>query len=318
MLKLTIAISTYNRCNYLQECLDSILMQITDGVDIFVTDNASTDDTKQIIHKYTKYPFIHYYRNDQNLGPDGNILNCLKKAQGEYIHLMSDDDIMLPGTIQAIIDCIDNTSPDFIHLNTCSFVGKFTGVQNCSYARFPKGHNFVTKDKNEFVKKVGIYITFLSSLVLKKKYVKQISKPEQFLGTFFLQSHIAFLTTEGDKTLVILNHNSIAGRGGNSGGYNLYKIWISEYKKLLLITAVKSGYDARLMKKLYVKSIKETVRSFIFCYRIFNTGFELNDRSSLLKNTYMYPTIWLSVYPIAYLPIGILKLVLSIKRNLFR
>lgn len=71
------------------------------------------------------------------------------------------------------------------------------------------------------------------------------------MGTYFLQSHIALLTTEGDKILTILMHNSIAARGGNTGGYNLYKIWIEEYKKLLLETAVKAGYD----KKIYEKNI---------------------------------------------------------------
>jgi len=314
MNKLTIAIPTYNRCKYLQETLDSILSQITDEVDIVVSDNASTDETEQVIQKYTKYAFIHYYRNSENLGMDGNFLNCLNKAKGEYIHLMSDDDIMLPGTINAIIDCVNNTKPDFIHLNTCAFQGEFTDIKSCSYKRFSMDNNFVTKDKKLFMDKVGVYITYLSSLVLKNELVKKISDPEQFLGTFFLQSHVTLLTTEGEKTLVILNHNSVAARGGNTGGYNLYKIWVEEYKKLLLGTAVKAGYNKKYMKKLYVKSMKSEIKGFILSFRIFNTGFDLKGRNILLKNTYMYPSVWLIVYSVAYLPVSILRVVLKIKR----
>lgn len=314
MKKLTIAIPTYNRCNYLQECLESILPQITNEVDIIVSDNASTDETQKVIKKYSEYEFIHYYRNDKNLGMDGNFLNCLNKAQGKYIHLMSDDDIMLPGTINAIIDCINKIGPDFIHLNTCSFEGNFSGIENCSNVRFSMSNNLVTKDKNLFLEKINVYITYLSSLVLKNELVRQINKPEQFLGTFFLQSHIALLTTEGDKTLAILEHNSVAARGGNTGGYNLYKIWVEEYKKLLLDTAVKAGYNRKCIERLYIKSIKAEIKGFILSFRIFNTGFDLKGKKILLRNTYMYPSVWLSVYPIAYLPVNILRLIRNTKR----
>lgn len=318
MNKLTVAIPTYNRCNYLVECIESILEQITDEVDIVVSDNASTDETIEIMQKYRDYEFIHYCRNNRNLGMDGNFLNCINKSNGEFIHLMSDDDIMLPGTITAIINCINNTNPDFIHMNSCSFIGKYNGIENCSTPRFNMEENLVTKNKNLFLKMTGTYITYLSSLVLKKELVNQIFNPEQFLGTFFLQSHVALLTTEGDKTLVILNHNSVAARGGNTGGYNLYKIWVEEYKKLLLNTAVKVGYDKKCMNEIYVKSVKKDVKSFILSFRLNNTGFELNRKNILLKNTYMHPSIWLSVYPVAYLPVSLLKFLRCIKRQVMK
>lgn len=117
------------------------------------------------MEKYNVYKLIHYYRNEKNLGMDGNFLNCLFKANGEYIYLMSDDDIMLPGTIEQIIECINKTNPDFIHMNSCNFTGKFDGIENYSSARLNMTENLVTKDKKIFFDKVGIYITYLSSLI---------------------------------------------------------------------------------------------------------------------------------------------------------
>jgi len=131
-----------------------------------------------------------------------------------------------------------------------------------------------------------------------------------------MQSHMALLITEGDKALVILNHNSIAARSGNTGGYNLYKIWTEEYKKLLLGTGVKAGYDKKCMEKLYIKSIIAEVKGFILDFRLVNTGFDLKGRNVLIKNTYMYPSVWLRVYPVSYLPISILRLLRNIRSKL--
>jgi abequosyltransferase len=316
MIKLTIAISTYNRSNYLVECLNSILPEITNEVNILVSDNASTDDTEEIMHKFLDYSFVRYYRKETNTGMDGNFLNCLTKADGSYIHLMSDDDIMLPGTVNAIIECINIDNPDFIHLNLCGFTGSYRGVANCSGTRYDLATNFVTNDKEAFLKKMGIYLTYLSSLVLRKELVDLIENPKQFIGTFFLQSHFALLTTRGDKKLVILKHNSIASRGGNTGGYNLLKIWVTEYKKLLFGTAITSGYSNKCVKDLYLNSIKSEVKGFILSSRLSNNNFHLEKKGIIFKDTFMYFNAWIYLYPAAFLPVSILKLLLNIKGRL--
>jgi glycosyltransferase involved in cell wall biosynthesis len=314
MIRLTIAISTFNRCNYLEECLNSILPQVTKDVNIVVSDNDSTDETPQIMQKYCVYPFVRYYRKETNTGMDGNFLNCLNISDGEYIHLMSDDDIMLSGTVNAIIECITNDKPDLIHLNSCGFNGIFNGIESCSNARFVMKNNFVTKDKNVYLSKVGIYLTYLSSLVLKNELVKQIVNPEQFLGTFFLQSHVALLTSKGDKTLAILKHNSIAARSNNTGGYNLFKIWIEEYKKLLFDTSLKSGYAKKSIEDLYVNSVKSELKGLILRSRIQKTELGLENRSIIFRNTYMFASAWIYLYPVTYFPVSILKLILKIRK----
>lgn len=69
---LSIAIPTYNGAKYIREALDSIITQLDDvdeEVEIVISDNASTDQTPEIISEYQKkYPFIKYFRNDENLG----------------------------------------------------------------------------------------------------------------------------------------------------------------------------------------------------------------------------------------------------------
>ena len=48
---LTVAIPTYNRCHLLCQSLESALGQLEDGVEILVSDNASTDETPKVMKK---------------------------------------------------------------------------------------------------------------------------------------------------------------------------------------------------------------------------------------------------------------------------
>ena len=75
---LSICIPTYNREKYLQECLESIIHQEgfnTEDIEIVISDNASQDNTTQLVETYkAKYPNIKYFRNVENIGAIRNVL----------------------------------------------------------------------------------------------------------------------------------------------------------------------------------------------------------------------------------------------------
>ena len=118
---LTIAIPTYNRCDLLRQTIESVLNQRIDGIEVIVSDNASTDSTKAMMEKFCQESDIRYFCNSENLGMDRNFLNCLQKARGEYIHLLSDDDILLPGAVEKIMSLIEQEKPGYINLNSYTY-----------------------------------------------------------------------------------------------------------------------------------------------------------------------------------------------------
>ena len=64
--KLSIIVPTYNRANYLKECLDSIINQNYPNIEVIVTDDNSTDNTKEVVKEYIqKYPFIKFVKNNK-------------------------------------------------------------------------------------------------------------------------------------------------------------------------------------------------------------------------------------------------------------
>lgn len=118
---LSICIPTYNRANYLDNCLSSIKIQLSDNpvlnnfIEVVVSDNNSTDNTKDIIEKYKNY-FINfkYLTNESNIGFDLNVLNVIKNANGKYCWYLGDDDTIINGGIEFIYNLLKDDNYDFI------------------------------------------------------------------------------------------------------------------------------------------------------------------------------------------------------------
>lgn len=93
-LLLTIAVPTYNGARTIARALATIVPQLEPGVELLVCDNASTDDTGDVVRTFTaEHPAIRYQRNEKNVGFDGNVDLCLRRARGRFVWIMSDDDI---------------------------------------------------------------------------------------------------------------------------------------------------------------------------------------------------------------------------------
>jgi Glycosyltransferases involved in cell wall biogenesis len=90
---ISIIIPTYNRADFLLECIESILNQRYSNIEIIIIDDCSTDKTKEIIEeKYNGNIKIKYYKNDTNKGPGYNRKFGYLKSKGEYIIFCDDDD----------------------------------------------------------------------------------------------------------------------------------------------------------------------------------------------------------------------------------
>lgn len=90
----TIMIPTYNRSNFLKMAMKSVLQQKGVSFELLVSDNCSPDDTEKVVKGF-KDKRIRYIRNKKNLGYKLNAMQCLRKAKGKYIFMLSDDDFIL-------------------------------------------------------------------------------------------------------------------------------------------------------------------------------------------------------------------------------
>jgi glycosyltransferase involved in cell wall biosynthesis len=157
---------TYNRAGTLRETLDSILPQAAElpEVEVLVSDNASADDTEQVVRGYcARYPVLRYSRNPVNVGFDGNVRACIENATGEYVAFCSDDDIAPPGLIAGLLKDLVETHPVVAYINHTPFFGDDPDA--VSAPTQPVVKRVFTKP-NEFFLYCGL--GFISALILKR------------------------------------------------------------------------------------------------------------------------------------------------------
>lgn len=96
--KLSIAIPTYNRASILDRALDNIASQISseNDIQVVISDNGSTDNTHDIVEKYTSRLNIKYAALPENKGFDKNYINAIYESDGEYVWVKGDDDLITP------------------------------------------------------------------------------------------------------------------------------------------------------------------------------------------------------------------------------
>lgn len=104
-IKLSIIIPTYNGGDCINDSIESVLNQISkysSETEFIIRDNCSTDNTPQIIQqKMQSNPgLIRYIKGDSFVESTQNFIESIKIANGEYILLLGDDDLLFPNFIE--------------------------------------------------------------------------------------------------------------------------------------------------------------------------------------------------------------------------
>jgi glycosyltransferase involved in cell wall biosynthesis len=92
--RVTIAIPTFNRAgSFFPQTLASARSQSYTNLDIVIADNCSPDETRTQVEAL-RDPRIRYYRHSSNIGQSANESFCLQMAEGEYLIVLPDDDLI--------------------------------------------------------------------------------------------------------------------------------------------------------------------------------------------------------------------------------
>ena len=90
---ISIILPTFNRSDTINNAIDSILNQTFSNLEIIIVDDASTDNTYQVVATYQKKDSrIIYIQNKENFGCAKSRNIGLKHAQAETVAFMDDDD----------------------------------------------------------------------------------------------------------------------------------------------------------------------------------------------------------------------------------
>lgn len=99
-VSVSVIVPVYNSVNFVKECLDSILNQDFEDFEVLVSDDTSTDKTRDILKKYECINNVKIFYQPINLGITKNCNFLLERVKGKYVCFFAGDDIMLPGKIR--------------------------------------------------------------------------------------------------------------------------------------------------------------------------------------------------------------------------
>lgn len=108
-LLVSVVMPVYNAGAFLQEAVKSILSQTYRNFEFIIIDDASEDDSWQILQNFThKHNKIRIYRNSQNLGVSETVKKAIALARGNFLARMDADDIALPERLEKQVNYLLN------------------------------------------------------------------------------------------------------------------------------------------------------------------------------------------------------------------
>ena len=107
--KLSIGLPVYNGENYLEDAVTSLLAQTFGDFELILSDNASTDRTRDICLAFADAdPRVRYHRFDRNMGAATNFNHVFTMARGRYFKWAAHDDVCEPAYLERCIEVLDS------------------------------------------------------------------------------------------------------------------------------------------------------------------------------------------------------------------
>jgi hypothetical protein len=150
---ISICIPTRNRATLLNRCLSHLMTFSSFNFEVVIADNASTDDTKDIVSLYAeKFPHLTYLRHDTDIGFIRNIHSVLGRARARYAYVLCDDDIVFESGLVLLKTALDESpelaaaSGNYVGTNVAPTVGTNISYRDKKYFRIARGNYLALAD----------------------------------------------------------------------------------------------------------------------------------------------------------------------------
>lgn len=94
----TVAISTFNRSQFLRETILSVLNQTVQDFEIVIVDDGGTDDTRQVVESFNDPRIRYFWQENQGISAARN--HAAQVSRGFYTAVIDDDDLMHPRRLE--------------------------------------------------------------------------------------------------------------------------------------------------------------------------------------------------------------------------
>lgn len=324
-IKLSICIPTYNRGDFIAETIQSIIDQATNEIEIVISDNASVDNTKELVAEFQAiFPNITYFRWSENMGADRNFLKVIELASGTYCWFMGSDDKVESNAISTVLMYI-NKFPEMTGMS----VNRHAYAPNLKNRIIERPATSLQGDKHfenagDCFAVLGHYFGYISAQIVHREKWLSIAQHEDLTPYFNAYVHIYVIGRMLQKypNWLYVHTPCVGWRSGNDsflseGKLKRLAIDVYGYEKIArdLFGKRSHPYDELLKTVASVHvwyailGAKLTHMPFDFFWKAFTMSFEKYKQ---------YPIFWFKTFPLFLIPSFLLTGARSIYRLLWK
>lgn len=307
--RLSIAVPTYRRAYWLGRCLAEVLAQVAplppNTVEVLVSDNASPDETPAVLAELKAlHPALRVHRNPTNIGPEANFRLLRDLARGDYLWVLGDDDLLLPGAVARVLDLIGQ-GYDYMILDCMCFDEEMRVCRDKSLLHLPRDLPFTRADT--ILNAVHLGLGFISINVGRRELFGNVSEAEhrhfaRWGMSFFLEASAA--ASRARTGIAVATPLLKARRADPSeyGMYNYFSVFLEGPHEACEILRERFGYRRR-----YIRRFKGVVLRRMglrrLAYERLTGRLDVAEARRVLGTHYRaHALFWLVCAPLLYLP----------------
>lgn len=214
MPKISVLVPVYNVENYLRECLDSIINQTLEDIEIICINDGSTDSSADILMEYQNKDKRLKIINKENSGYGASMNQGLEAASGEYIGIVESDDFIKNTMFEDLYNLaktndLDMVKSDFKYYISSKKQARTAGIIKRKYT----GKVFCIKEAPILVKMMpSIWSAIYKRDFLNKNKIRFLETP----GASYQDTSFAFKTITSAKRIMLTNKAYLNYRIDNS------------------------------------------------------------------------------------------------------
>ena len=120
-IKVSVIVPVYNVKSYLNECLDSLLSQTLDGIEIIMVNDGSTDGSESVAAEYADRYSNFKLINRENGGLSAARNTGLDMAKGKYVYFLDSDDFIAANTLEILYNKAESNDLDQVRFSAYFF-----------------------------------------------------------------------------------------------------------------------------------------------------------------------------------------------------
>ncbi|MBN2588505.1 MAG: glycosyltransferase family 2 protein [Sedimentisphaerales bacterium] len=248
-LKLSIIIVSWNVKQELIDCLRSIEENPpTSGYEVITVDNASTDGTIETLQ--SEFPKVKLIVNKENRGFAAANNVGTKQAQGEYILYLNPDTIVHPGSLDILLNFLDNNKdvgacgpkllnddgtlqpsirkvPDFRSALYQNTILRRLGLFRNNYRKY-RMLDF------DFEKQIDVDVIMGAALMVRHSIIKEIDGMDEAFFMYYEEADLCYRVQKAGWRIVFLPESQITHLGGKSSDQVPVKTKMMRLRSLLI------------------------------------------------------------------------------------